>query len=41
VRDGRVAVAMSDTQLLVVWLTATDLGPDDPVGGYALYACAP
>jgi hypothetical protein len=41
VRDGRLALAMSDTQLLVAWLTATDLGPDDPVGGYALYACEP
>jgi hypothetical protein len=41
VRDGRLAIAMSDTQLLVAWLTATDLGPDDPVGGYALYACEP
>jgi len=41
VRDGRLAIAMSDTRLLVAWLTATDLGPDDPVGGYALYACAP
>jgi hypothetical protein len=41
VRDGRLAVALSDTRMLVAWITATDLGPDDPLGGYALYACAP
>jgi hypothetical protein len=41
VRDGRVAIAASDSRVLVAWLTATSLGPDDPVGGYALYACAP
>ncbi len=41
VRDGRVAIAASDSRVLVAWITAIDLGPDDPVGGYALYACAP
>jgi hypothetical protein len=41
VRDGRVAIAASDSRVLVAWLTAISLGPDDPVGGYALYACAP
>ncbi|MGD0528412.1 MAG: hypothetical protein ABSE49_24970 [Polyangiaceae bacterium] len=41
VRDGRIAIAASDSRVLVAWITATDLGPDDPVGGYALYACAP
>jgi len=41
VRDGRLAIAASSSRVLVAWITATDLGPDDPVGGYALYACAP
>ncbi|HEY8088020.1 MAG TPA: hypothetical protein VIF09_09245, partial [Polyangiaceae bacterium] len=41
VRDGRIAVAASDSRVLVAWLTATSLGPDDPVGGYALFACSP
>lgn len=41
VRDGRLAIAASDSRVLVAWMTATSLGPDDPVGGYALYACAP
>jgi uncharacterized protein YaiE (UPF0345 family) len=41
VRDGRLAITASDSRVLVTWITATDLGPDDPVGGYALYACAP
>jgi hypothetical protein len=41
VRDGRIAIAASDSRVLVAWMTATSLGPDDPVGGYALYACAP
>ncbi len=41
VRDGRLAIAASDSRVLVAWITATALGPDDPVGGYALYACAP
>jgi hypothetical protein len=36
-----VAIAASDTRALVVWTTATTLGPNDPLGGYALYACAP
>lgn len=41
VRDGRVAIAASDSRVLVAWTTAIQLGPDDPVGGYAVYACAP
>jgi hypothetical protein len=41
VRDGRLAIAASDSRVLVAWMTATTLGPNDPVGGYALYACAP
>lgn len=38
-RDGRVAVAASDTRVAVVWGTGRQLGPDDPVGGYAIFAC--
>jgi hypothetical protein len=38
-RDGRIAVAANDSQLLVTWVTGTTLGPSDPVGGWALYAC--
>lgn len=41
VRDGRVAIAASDSRVLVVWMTAINIGPNDPVGGYAVYACAP
>jgi hypothetical protein len=41
VRDGRLAIAAGDSRVLVAWMTAATLGPDDPVGGYALYACAP
>jgi hypothetical protein len=41
VRDGRVAIAVSDSRVAVVWVTAANLGPNDAVGGYALYACAP
>jgi len=41
VRDGNVAVAASDTRVVVVWTTASTLGPNDAVGGYAVYACAP
>jgi hypothetical protein len=41
VRDGRVAIAASDSRVLVTWITAINIGPNDPVGGYALYACAP
>ncbi len=40
-RDGKVAVAASASQVLVTWVTGTTLGPDDNVGGWALYACAP
>lgn len=39
VRDGRIAVAASDTRVVVVWATGTTLGANDPVGGYAVYAC--
>jgi hypothetical protein len=41
VRDGKVSVAASASQVLVSWVTGTTLGPDDSVGGWALYACAP
>jgi hypothetical protein len=41
VRDGRVAIAASDSRVLVTWITAANLGPNDPTGGYAVYACAP
>jgi hypothetical protein len=39
VRDGKVVVAASPSQVLVSWVTGTSLGPDDTVGGWALYAC--
>ena len=39
VRDGRVAIAASDTRVAVVWATARQLTPNDPTGGYALLAC--
>ena len=38
-RDGRIAVAASDTRVAVAWVTGRTLGPDDPVGGYAIFAC--
>jgi hypothetical protein len=41
VRDGKVAVAMGGAQVLVAWVTASQLGVNDAVGGWALYACAP
>ena len=41
VRDGRIAIAASPTQILVTWITATTLGMNDRLGGYALYACSP
>jgi hypothetical protein len=41
VRDGKVVVAASPSRVLVSWVTGTSLGPDDAVGGWALYACSP
>ncbi len=41
VRDGRVAVAATDRRVAVAWTTATVLGPNDPAGGYAVFACTP
>lgn len=38
-RDGRVAVVASDTRVAVTWVTGRALGPDDAVGGYAIFAC--
>ena len=39
VRDGRVAIAASATRVIVVWATGSVLNMNDPVGGYAVYAC--
>jgi hypothetical protein len=41
VRDGLVSIAASDSRVIVAWVTAGNLAPDDPLGGYALFACAP
>ncbi|MGH7280743.1 MAG: hypothetical protein ACRELY_04410 [Polyangiaceae bacterium] len=38
-RDGRVVIAASDTRVAVAWVTGRTLGPDDAVGGYAIFAC--
>ncbi|HEY2514936.1 MAG TPA: hypothetical protein VGI39_28920 [Polyangiaceae bacterium] len=40
VRDGRLAVLASDTRVVVAWVTAQRLNGEDPVGGYAVFACA-
>ena len=39
VRDGRVAVAASDTRVAVVWTTARSMSANDVTGGYAVFAC--
>ena len=39
VRDGRVAVAASDSRVAVVWTTAQKLVANDVTGGYAVFAC--
>lgn len=39
VRDGRVAIAATDTRVAVVWTTATTLTDNDATGGYAVFAC--
>lgn len=39
VRDGRVAVAATDTRVAVVWTTAKVLDNNDHTGGYAIFAC--
>jgi hypothetical protein len=41
VRNGLVSIAANDSRVLVAWVTAANLAPDDPLGGYALFACAP
>jgi hypothetical protein len=40
-RDGLVSVAATDTRVAVVWGTAKNLGNNDAVGGYAVFACTP
>lgn len=39
VRDGRVAVAATDTRIAVAWTTARALNNNDHTGGYAIFAC--
>ncbi|MCW5833960.1 MAG: hypothetical protein KIS78_16290 [Labilithrix sp.] len=39
VRDGRVSVAATPSRVAVAWTTAKVLGGNDPVGGYAVFAC--
>lgn len=39
VREGRIAVAASDTRVAVVWASGTTLALNDSVGGYAVFAC--
>lgn len=41
VRDGRVAVAASDTRVALAWTTGRILTDKDAVGGYAVFACTP
>ena len=41
VRDGRVAVAATETRVAVVWTTAKFLQNNDTTGGYAVFACTP
>ena len=38
-RDGRIAVAASDTRVAIVWIAGRSLTPNDSVGGYAVFAC--
>jgi hypothetical protein len=39
VRDGRVSIAVTDKRVAVTWTIARTLGANDPVGGYAIFAC--
>jgi len=39
VRDGRLAIAATDTRVALVWVTGRTLGEEDPTGGYAIMAC--
>lgn len=38
-RGGQLAIAVSDSRVLVAWTTARSLTPQDGVGGYAMFAC--
>lgn len=39
VRDGRIAIAATDTRVAVAWTTGRELDSNDAVGGYAVMAC--
>ena len=39
VRDGRIALAATDTRVAVAWTTAKVLNNNDHTGGYAIFAC--
>jgi hypothetical protein len=39
VQDGEIAVAASGSRVAVAWATRKSLGPNDAVGGYAIFAC--
>jgi hypothetical protein len=39
VRDGRVAVAATETRIAVVWTNTRVLAPNDNTGSYAIFAC--
>jgi len=41
VEDGKVAVATSGNRVAVVWTSASKIDINKPVGGYAVFACAP
>jgi hypothetical protein len=41
VRDGRIAIAATDSRVAVAWTTATKLERNDAAGGYAVFACTP
>ncbi|AKV00835.1 hypothetical protein AKJ09_07498 [Labilithrix luteola] len=41
IRDGRVAVAATESRVAVAWTTASVLKNDDTTGGYAVFACTP
>mgnify|MGYP003376561638 CR=1 FL=1 len=41
IEDGKVAVATSGTRVAVAWSSASKIDINKPVGGYAIFACAP
>jgi hypothetical protein len=41
VREGRVAIAATDTRVGLVWLTGTTISRQEPLGSYAVFACEP